>query len=291
MNDPSEPPAPVPRNGRRRRTGGRRKPGPRPGQKPFDPLARTWTEQGKSWLARKARTDRAARVAEAEFLATHLQLDDRGRLPEEEAAGNKSLTERRERYAKLTDYPRIPDGERERLEGIIATYGLPLSALSSDTAAFILRRVMMDFHKLSSLRRAIQPPMFTPEELVELMRVLKVTPTQLADMLVGSQGPAATNNFRGSIFRWMHGASKPTSTLGLKVNALIDRYVRRPLRGGYPAPRKEETLSKEKDTVRRRNSRRAQEEKRAIPIPLAPSARNAQNAQKDADADATETDH
>lgn len=288
MNDPSEPPAPVPRSGRRRR-GGRRKPGPRPGQKPFDPLARTWTEQGKSWLARKARTDRAARIAEAEFLAKHLQLDAKGRLPEDERSGDKSLTERRERYAKLTDYPRIPEGERERLEGIIDAYGLPLSALSSDTAAFIVRRVMMDFHKLSSLRRAVQAPMFTPEELIELMRVLKVTPTQLADMLVGGQGPAAVNNSRGSIFRWMHGASRPTSTLGLKVNALIERYVRRPLRGGYPAPRKESELAQDPETAKRRNRHRAQEAKRAIPIPLAPSARNAKTEQEEADA--SETDH
>lgn len=279
MNEPSDPTEPPPR---RRRRGGR-KPGPRPGQKPFNPLARTWVEQGKSWLARKAKTDRERRIAEAAFLANHLKLDERGRLPENERSGDKSLQARQERYAKLLNYPPIPEGERQRLEGLIARYGLPLTALSSETAAFIVRRVMMDFHKLSSLRRANSEPMFTPEELIELMRVLKVTPTQLADMLVGNQGPQATNNFRGSIFRWMHGASKPTSTLALKVNALIERYVRRPQRsGGYPAPRKEDQLSTEKDTVRRRNSRWAQEEKRAIPIPLAPSAR------KDR-ADATET--
>jgi hypothetical protein len=282
VNEPSETPEPPVR---RRRRGGR-KPGPRPGQKPFDPLARTWTERGKSWLARKAKTDRERRMAEAEFLAKHLQLDERGRLPSDEAARDLSLEGRQARYAQLTNYPRIPEGERDRLEHIIATYGLPLSALSSDTAAFIVRRVMMDFHKLSSLRRANTAPMFTPEELIELMQHLKVTPTQLADMLAGSQGPAAVNNARGSVFRWMHGASKPTSTLAVKLNALIDRYVRRPLRGGYPAPRKEEDLAKDPETAKRRTRYRAQQERRAIPIPLAPSARK----DRPGEADATETD-
>ena len=263
---PEEPPPRRPRKG-----GIRHKPGPRPGQKPFDPLSQTWTEQGKSWLAQKARTDRERRVAEAEWLAKHFQLDDKGRLPENEAAQDKGVKARETIRKKLTDFPRINDGELARLEGIIQRYGLPLAAMSSETASFVVRRVMMDFHRLSVLRRALKEPLFTPDELIELMRVLQVKPTQLAEM-VAPQNP---NNARGSIFRWMHGAAHPTSVLGLKINRLIEQHVRHPKRGGFPGPRKESELVQDGDTARRRRSYRAKKQREAegMFIPLAPSAR------------------
>lgn len=261
----------------------RRKPGPRPGQKPFDPLSQTWVEQGQTWLARKSKTDRERRRAEAEWLSNHFQLNGRGSLPEDEKSTHKSVKEREERYKALTAYPRIPEGELERLEGIITRYGLPLSALSSDTAAFVVRRVMMDFHRLSTLRRAIRKPMFTPDELIELMRVLRLKPTQLAEMVAPGAGvgrDAAIN----SIQRWMHGVSQPTSVLGVKVNRMIEQNVRRRPSGGVPRPRSEEELSQKKDTARRRASRARARAEGQMEIPLSYAAQKAREEAEQADA-------
>jgi hypothetical protein len=265
----------------RRRRGGRRKSGPRPGQKPFDPLSQTWVEQGKSWLAKKARTERERNLAEAEFLARHFQLDERGALPEEEKSQNKGVGERQERVRRLTAYPPIPPGELQRLEGIIKSYGLPLSALSSDTAAFVVRRVMVDFHRLAVLRRTLAKPMFTADELIELMRVLKVKPAQLAEMVAPGTG-TTRNNAMGSIHRWMHGASRPTSVLAIRLNRMIEQNVRRAPSGGAPLKREEAQLSQKPETVRRRAQKQRKRQEDRIEAPLAYAVRKEE-------ADATET--
>ena len=238
-------------------------------------------EQGKSWLAKKARTDRERNRAEAEFLARHLQLDERGTLPEEEKSQNKGVAERQDRIRRLTNYPPIPPGELSRLEGIIKTYGLPLSALSSDTAAFVVRRVMVDFHRLSVLRRSLAKGLFTPDELVELMRVLKVKPAQLAEMVSPGSG-VTRNNAMNSIHRWMHGASRPTSVLGIRLNRMIEQNVRRVPSGGAPLKREEAQLSQKPQTVRRRAQKQRKRQEGWIEAPLAYAVR------KEA-ADATDT--
>ena len=278
---------------RRARKGGLRKskrwpngpPGTRPGQKPFDPLAKTWVEQGKSALARKARTDRERNRSEAEWLAQHLQLTATGSLPEEEKSTHKSEAERKRRYASLLAFPPMPPAEVAYLAHLIKNYGLPLSALPSDTAAFVVRRVMMDFHRLSVLRRTLSPPMFTPDELLELMRVLKVNPTQLAELTF--RGATTRWNAVGSIHRWMHGASKPTSVLAIKINRLIEQNVRRKASGGHPEMQRGKEISDKPQTVERRErktrARRRSDSGIAIPLSYA-----AQRAREEADADARE---
>ena len=259
------------------------KPGPKPGQKPFDPLSQTWTPMGQSWLARKAKTDKARRLAESQFLAAHFQLDPQGRLPEEEQAGNKGVRARAADHKRLTDFPVIPPGELQRLEGIIEKYGLPLTALSSRVAAFVMRRVMLDYFKMSNLRKTTKPPMFTPEELVELMRVLQVKPTQLADM-VAPPKEGGRNNALGSIHRWMHGASTPTSLLAIKINRLIEQRVRRSMVGGYPGkiegvPHSDKPVTVERRERKYKERRRKKEE---MVIPVSQSAREALEREADA---------
>ena len=242
---------------------------------PFDPLSRTFRPLGATYTARNITLHRQRMRAEAEFLAAHYQMDKTGKLPGDEGAQNLSMTKRRERIERLTTFPPIPPGELERLEGIIAAYGLPLTQLSSDTAAFVMRRVMLDFHRLAVLRREQRPGLFTREELIELMRVLKVRPAHLAQMVAGSS--VSLDAAQGNIDRWLHDAARPTGTMAIRVNRLIEQNVRHPKRGGTPRPEKD--LSTEKDTVRRRTQVRAAKERRAAVIPLAPSARR--------DADAT----
>ena len=277
-----ETPAPPPAS-RARKGGIRHKPGPRPGQKPFDPLSQTWVEQGQSWLARKPKTDRERKKAEAEWLARHLQLSEKGSLPEDERSHSNGLEERAKRYAALTAYPRIPEGELARLEGIIKKYGLPLSALSSDTAAFVVRRVMMDFHRLSTLRRAIRKPMFTPVELIELMRVMRLKPTQLAEMVAPGVG-VTRDNAVGSIHRWMHGASQPTSVLGVRLNRMIEQNVRRKGSGGNPEATRGVVKSDKKETAKRRARKARAAERVQMEIPLSYAAQQARKAREEADA-------
>lgn len=261
------------------------KPGLRKDQEAFDPLSQTWIRQGQSWLARKTKTEKALRLAESQFLANHFQLDAQGRLPEEEQAGNKGVKARSADRRRLTDFPVMPPGELQRLEGIIEKYGLPLTALSSRVASFVMRRVMFDYFKMSNLRRTTKPPMFTPEELTELMRVLKVKPTQLADM-VAPPKEGGRNNALGSIHRWMHGASTPTSVLAIKINRMIEQNVRRVRTGGFPGKFEGVELSAKPETVKRRtrvrNQRRRGEEEMVIPV--SQSAKEALEREADASA-------
>lgn len=259
------------------------RPGPKKGQKPFDPLSQTWVAQGKSWMARKARADRAKRVSDAEWLANHFQLSPSGSLPEDERSTHKSAKEREERYASLMAFPRIPEHELQELERLIGAYGVPLSDLSSDTAAFVVRRVMMDFHRLSTLRRAVRKPLFTPDELVGLMREMRLKPAQLAEVLAPGAGISA-NAAMNSINRWMHGVSQPTSVLGVKVNRLIEQRVRRRPAGGAPMARREEDLSQKKETASRRARKERQDRQGQMQIPLSYAA---QKAREEADADET----
>jgi len=243
---------------------------------------------GQSFLAKQAKTKKSRAVAEAEFLAAHFQLDPDGKLPEDEQAGNKGVKARNAQKARLYDFPRIPDGELQRLEGIIEKYGLPLSVMSSRIAAFVLRRVMADYFRLSTLRRAVRPPMFTAEELVELMRVLQVKPAQLADM-VSPPKDGGRNNALGSIHRWMHGASTPTSLLAIKINRLIEQNVRHTRTGGFPGKFDGVARSTRPETVLRRERkykerRRGKEE---MVIPVSQSAKEA--LERKADATESET--
>lgn len=239
---------------------------------------------GQSFLAKQAKTKKSRAVAEAEFLAAHFQLDPDGKLPEDEQAGNKGVKARNAQKARLYDFPRIPDVELQRLEGIIEKYGLPLSAMSSRVAAYVLRRVMADYFKLSTLRRAIKPPMFTPEELVELMRVLKVKPAQLAEMVAPPRDPDARNNSLGSIHRWMHGASTPTSLLAIKINRLIEQNVRNTRTGGFPGKFDGVARSNRPETVlrRERKYRERRRGKEEMVIPVSQSAKEALERKADA---------
>lgn len=285
----SEPP-------RRRRTGGIRRERPRAterrsrsaemlaahqrrGDPLFDPETGTWRDLGKTLQAKRAILAREQKQAEVEWLARHLQLDERGRLPEEEQAGNWSVSKRRAIYNRLTNFPRIPEGELQRLEGIIARYGLPLSVLSSDTAAFVVRRVMMDFHRLAGLRRGTRKGMFTAEELLQLLEQLKVTPSEFGEM-VWPQNPNAA---RGNTYRWLHGVSQPTGLMAVKVNRMIEQQVRRKRTGGFPARFEGEVKSDKPTTVERRERLNRARKRGVMHIPLAKSAQ-----QREDDADATE---
>lgn len=242
----------------------------------YDPLARTWRPLGKTIQARRAQTDRTARIAEAEWLANHFQLDPQGRLPADEQAGNFSVKQRRDNRSRLTDFPRIPEGELMRLEGIIQKYGLPLATLSSDVAAFVVRRVMMDFHRLSALRRGIKDGMFTSEELLELLTVLKVNPGQFAEMV----WPDNVTASRGNVYRWLHGISKPTGLMAIKVNRMIEQMVRRKgSKGGMPEMSKGMGTSDNPVSAARRERKYRQRRREGeMDIPLARSAQEEADA-------------
>lgn len=277
MTDEPTPPPP-----RRKRKGGRRRKDGRPytdPKAPFDPLSRTTAPLGQTYHARRIHTNREAMRVEAEFLARHFQMNERGKLPDEESAKNLSIESRRARIDRLTKFPPIPLGELERLQGIIARYGLPLAQMDSDSAAFVVRRVMLDFFRMGVLRRDSRPGLFTREELIELLRVMKLRPSQLAESVAGRT--ITKDAAIGNIDRWLHEAARPSGMMAERVNRLIEQHVRHPKRGGFPVPRQEDELVQEAETAKRRRRYRAQEERRAIPIPLAPSARE--------NADATET--
>jgi hypothetical protein len=240
----------------------------------FDPMAKAWRQMGTTLLAKRSQLERDKARAEAEWLARHLQLDERGRLPGGEAKQNVGEYHRRREYKRLTDFPRIPQGELERLEGIIRRYGLPMSALSSEVAAFVLRRVMMDWYRLTTLRTALRPALFTPEELLALLTEMRLNPSQFAEII----WPANPNAARGNIYRWLHGVNHPSGLVAVKVNRLIEQRVRRRPSGGVP--KREEDLSAEKETKSRRERWRKQQRPKNVPISKA--------AQKEEGTDADE---
>ena len=251
---------------------------PLKGNKMFNPLSQTNVPLGRSKLARDTKQKREEAVAEAAFLAKHFQLEGGGRLGETENSTKLSYSARQAMRKKLTDFPRMPQYEVDRLEAMIRRWGLPLSALSSDIAAFIVRRVMFDYHRLAVLRRRTRKPLFTPEELIELMRVMNVKAFQLAHIVE----PSRPNAANGLIHRWMHGVNHPTGTTAIKVNRLIDQQVRRKKAGGFPARREDETLSDKPQTVERRTRLRRAEQR--LNLPLASAARKQREEHTDADA-------
>lgn len=255
------------------------------GQPEFDPLSQTWVPLGQSKLARDARAKKAQQRAEAEFLARHYQLDQRGRLPESEASFKLSVKARQNRSRLMRDYPPIPEGELERLEGIIKAYGMPMLRLSSDTAAFVMRRVMLDFHSLATLRRVVRPPMFTPEELIALMQALDVRPFQLARLVDPKRYDAAN----AMIHRWLHGVNYPTGVTAVRVNRMIEQHVRRkvaPVSVGSATDRRripgrvtdEAQLSQNPKTVRRRRNKGGRGIERATNVPLSRASIEAREA-------------
>lgn len=248
----------------------------------FNPLSQTTVPLGQSKLAKTAKQKREEALAEAAFLTKHFQLDDQGRLGENENHQRLSHSARAAMRRKLTDFPRIPQYEADRLEEMIRKWGLPLSALSSDTAAFVVRRVMFDYHRLAILRRRTRKPMFTPDELIELMRVMNVKVFQLAHIIE----PSRPNAANGMLHRWVHGVNLPTGTTAIKVNRLIEQQVRRKKAGGFPAPRKEDDLSAKPETVSRRDRWRRARAPLDLPLASAASAARRQREGKN-DADAT----
>lgn len=212
-------------------------------------------------MARDSKRRLESARAEAEYLARHFQLDEKGRLDSSESGTKMSFAQREAKQERLTNFPVMPEGERERLEGLIKRYGLPLAALSSDTAAFVVRRVMLDWFKLNVLRRAIKPGLFTQEELIELMRELQVQPSGLAEMV----DPARKGPMINMIHRWLHGVNRPVGLGAIRVNRLIEQHVRRKKSAGG-TPRGRGTYSIRADTIDRRNRWRASQHVTDAPV-------------------------
>lgn len=250
----------------------------------IDPKTGDYREAGNTVLAKRAKLERDKATAEAEWLAHHLQLDSRGRVPERWAwdgsmdRSNRGPQARKKNYDALTNYPRIPDGELERLEGIIQKYGLPLAALSSDVAAFVVRRVMVDFYRLASLRRQTRKGLFTQDEFIALLKHLEMNPKQFAEYL----GTANPNAARNSIYRWFHGISAPTGILAIKVNRLIEQQIRRKgVRTGGNAERFRGTHTSDNPITAERRARKERERRREAEMHI-PLARSAQEREADA---------
>jgi len=240
-----------------------------PGAKNFNPLKQTNVPLGQSKLAKDARTKTELAYAEARYLADHFQLDQYGRLDSTETGEKLSHSARRDKIDRLTAFPRMPEGEMERLVGIIERYGLPLAQLPSDTAAFVVRRVMMDYWRLSILRRRTAKPMFTPEEMVELMRALQVQVSGLAEIIAPDRKGPTIN----LLWRWIHGVNKPTGTTALRVNRLIEQHVRRKRADNHGRPG---VYSNNRVTV----ERRARRDRTAGVVKDAPTTRAVQVGEK-----------
>ena len=249
----------------------------------FDPLTRSMYPLGEIKIARDARTKRMLAEADAAWMAKHFQLTEDGKLDPKESA-QLTAKERAAKYKRLTDFPRIPPGELDRLERIIAQYGLPLAALSSDIAAFVLRRVLIEYHRLTTLHRRTNKGLFTPEELLELLTVMQLKPWELADALRGGQvGTRDRHAINNLIQRWLHGVNKPNGITAIRVNSLIEQHVRKTKAraGGFPAvSRPGVARSENPDTVQRR-TRRERQRKPAV-APLTKAAMAEMEAQHDA---------
>jgi hypothetical protein len=235
------------------------KPGQKKGRPLFKPGDREWQPLGmESTVAKRAITKREAARVEAEWLAKHFQLE--GTSLGDESSSVMS-TQKREAYkARLTSFPRIPDHDLQELQRIVATYGLPIATLDSDTAAFILRRVMLEYFKLNVLKRSTRPGLFTTDELLELMHRQGWTISDLAEITKAEAPHAGLTN----ISRWLNGASVPTGIHAMRVNRLIEQYVRKPDRprgrgssGGNPGQRLRNPTTNPDSIDRKRRARRA----------------------------------
>jgi succinate dehydrogenase flavin-adding protein (antitoxin of CptAB toxin-antitoxin module) len=260
----------------------------KPGE-PFDPLAQMTTTPGASAQARWNRGRRAERLERARRMAIHLGLTATGGLPEDETGHNLSPKQRDERDDRLrTGFEEITPEALKALESLIDRYGLPLEELDTRIAAFVLRRVLLEYRNMAYLQRDQRQGMFTPQELVELMRVLHVNQHQLADLLAGQASPQKRYQTYVMIQRWVHGINKPTGVTALKANRMIELHVRRKTRGGMkPEGSREpdEELSDKPATVERRTrwrKRRAGEGE--MDIPLSTAAQQARKAREESDA-------
>jgi hypothetical protein len=211
------------------------------------------------------------RAADREWLrqvAAHFQMVE-GARPDSERKERLSRHRREAQWAALRDFPPIPEHSLRELERLIGTYGLPLMELSSTTAAFVVRRVMSDYHRIRQLRRDYTTKaLFTPEEMLALLRVLQLRPWQLADMI----DPDNQHTVNAAIHRWLSGLHAPTGKSGgghaFTVARLIEQHVRRPSRGrATPA----EPASAPSGAAKRRRKERELAE--GLVIPLATSAR------------------
>lgn len=259
---------------RKRRWVGERKaskPGQKPGRKLFTPGDREWKPLGmESTIARKAITKREAQRAEAEWLARHFQLEGTSLGDESSTRMSKS---RRDAYqARLTAFPRMPDHDLQELQRIIAAYGLPITQLDSDTAAFLVRRVMHEYFKLNILKRAAKPGMFTPDELLELMHRKGWTPSELGAITRADDPRAGLTN----ITRWLNKASMPQGIHAMRVNRLIEQYVRKPdqRRTGGNLGQRIKNPTDNPDSIRRREYDRAR--RKIDNVPTASAAKQAE---------------
>lgn len=199
------------------------KPGPKPGTRHFVPGDTSWKPLGeRSVLTKRAKTKLESQRAEAEWLANHFQLEGAS-LGRREATKHLSMSGRKNRITRLTAFPRMPDYELQEFQRLIGAYGLPIAQLDSDTAAFVVRRVMLDYFKLGILRRAIKPPMFTSAELLELLHAMHLTPQELGRLT----NPGNPSGGFANLTRWLNEASKPTGIHAVRVNRLIEQHVRR----------------------------------------------------------------
>jgi hypothetical protein len=246
---------------------------PIPNEEPFDPLSQTVIPLGQGKTATALDALRTLSLREAEALAKHFQLTERGTLRNDESQQHMGRSKRRTKIVGLHEFPPAPPKAKEAVERFVATYGLPLQDLSSDTAAFILRRVMYDYFRLAILRRQKKEPLFTPDELIELMRVMRLKPFQLAEFLSAGD-PKQRNSLSGLIHRWMHGASRPVGVRAMRVNRLIEQQVRRPRSqtGGTARYKTAGEYSTNPESVRRRLAWLRRKERGKELIPIAKSA-------------------
>jgi hypothetical protein len=174
--------------------------------------------------------------------------------------------------ARLTAFPRMPDHDLQELQRIVGAYGLPIAQLDSDTAAFVLRRVMHEYFKLSILKRASKPGMFTPDELLELMHRRGWTPIELASITRADDPRAGLSN----ISRWLNKASMPQGIHAMRVNRLIEQYVRKPdqRRTGGNLGQRRKNPTENPDSIRRREYDRAR--RKIDNVPTASAAREEQ---------------
>lgn len=230
----------------------------------FDPLSEDGSEVPLRPSAMALIEAHRAKVDQARRMSEHFQMED-GHLPAGEQSVSRSAQSREAAYQALRDFPPIPPHVLRDLERILGTYGLPLMELSSDNAAFVVRRVMSDYHRVRMLHRDYtKGALFTPEELLQLLRALKLRPWQLAQVV----DPDRSHVVHAAIMRWLSGQHVPVGRSGtgpaVRVGRLIEQHVRRPSKGratpaGTPS-----------GAARRR--RRRQELGEGMTIPLASAA-------------------
>lgn len=245
------------------------KPGQKKGRKLFTPGDREWQPLGMdSTVAKRAITKREAARAEAEWLANHFQLV--GTTLGIESSSVMSAHKREAYRARLTAFPRMPDHELQELQRIIGAYGLPIASLDSDTAAFVLRRVMLEYFKLNTLKRANTPGLFTKEELLELMHRQGWTTSDLAAITKADDHRGGLTN----ISRWLNGASVPQGIHAMRVNRLIEQHVRKAdkRRPGGNFGQRLKNPTDNPDSIRRRTNARKSRTLSRDQVPTASAA-------------------